>query len=258
MLAKIAAPALLRISPLQLPEFASLELGGPAIIFAALLTAACALIFSIVPAIESRRTQLNDSLRVNTSQIASGRHLAQKALVVSEVTISLVLLVGAALLLTSFWKLMHTSSGFETADVLTFKTSFSNQQVPDSATYGRRVDDFVQRMEALPGVASVAAVNNLPTQLVPDLPFEIIGRDPKRPDAAGDEKYIPISAHYFDALHVPVTAGRAFTVADTHGSNPVVIQCAKSWALSATSSRKASTPKLLAPCTFPPLRFRTS
>ncbi len=223
LLAQLAAPILMHLSPLELPAFSSMHLGAPAIAFAAALTLGCALLFSLVPAFESRSTQLSESLRVNTTQIASGRHLAQKALVVSEVAVSLVLMVAAALLLTSFWKLVHTPPGFDTHNVLTFKNAFTDEQAASSALLGQRLDELTARIEAIPGVASAAAVSNLPTQLVADLSFDIIGRSKDRKDAGGDEKYIGITPHYFDALSVPVVSGRPFTQSDSHGSAPVVI-----------------------------------
>jgi predicted permease len=66
-------------------------------------------------------------------------------------------------------------------------------------------------------------VLSLPTQLAPDLPFDIIGRPAGEQGSSGDEKYIPITAHYFAALRIPLIAGRTFTVGDVHGSAPVVI-----------------------------------
>ena len=223
LVAQVAAPALMRLSPLELPAFSSLQIGGPALVFAALLTLGCALLFSIVPAMESRRTQLNESLRVNTTQIAAGRHLAQKALVISEVAISLVLLVGAALLLTSFWKLMHAPKGFATENVLTFKTAFASEKTDTTAHYTPYIDELTARVEALPGVASATAAITLPTQLVPDLPFEIIGKPGNRDHVAGDEKYLPVGAHYFETLQVPVYSGRPLRNSDTHSSSPVVV-----------------------------------
>jgi predicted permease len=223
VLAQFAAPALMHLSPIELPSFASLNIGGAALVFAAALTAVCALIFSLVPAYESRRAQINESLRVNGTQIAPGRNLAQRALVVSEVAVSLVLMVAAALLLTSFWKLVHTPPGFSTKNVLTFKNSFSSEQAASSAQLGLRLNELTARLEAIPGVESAAAVGDLPTQLVPDLPFAISGRSPDRKDAGGDEKYMPITAHYFDALSIPVLSGRAFTLSDAPNSVPVVI-----------------------------------
>jgi predicted permease len=191
--------------------------------FAAALTLGCALLFGLVPAFESRSTQLTESLRLNTNQIASGKHLAQKALVVSEVAISLVLMVAAALLLTSFWKLVHTTSGFDVRNVVTFKNAFSDEQTASSALLSQRLNELTARLEAIPGVASAAAVSDLPTQLVPDLPFDIVGRGGDRKDASGEEKYVAITEHYFDALRVPVVSGRSFTQSDSHTSAPVLI-----------------------------------
>jgi predicted permease len=223
VLAQLAAPILLHLSPLELPAFSSMQMGAPALAFAAALTLGCALLFSLVPAFESRSTQLSESLRVNTAQIAGGRHLAQKALVVSEVAVSLVLMVAAALLLTSFWKLVHTPPGFDTRNVMTFKNAFTDEQAASSALLGQRLDELSGRLEAIPGVASAAAVSNLPTQLVADLSFDILGRSKDRKDASGDEKYIGITPHYFDALGVPLVSGRSFTQSDSHASAPVVI-----------------------------------
>jgi predicted permease len=222
-LAQLAAPVLMHLSPLELPAFSSMEIGAPALAFAAALTLACALLFSVVPGYESRSTQLTESLRVNTNQIATGRHLAQKALVVSEVAVSLVLMVAAALLLTSFWKLMHTSPGFDARNVVTFKNAFTDEQAATSALLSSRLDELTGRLEAIPGVASAAAVTNLPTQLVLDLPFDIMGRASNRKDASGDEKYVAITAHYFDVLRIPVLSGRAFTSSDSHTSAPVLV-----------------------------------
>jgi predicted permease len=223
LLAQLAAPILMHLSPLELPAFSSMQIGAPAVAFAAALTLGCALLFSLVPAFETRSTQLSESLRVNTTQIAGGRHLAQKALVVSEVAVSLVLMVAAALLLTSFWKLVHTAPGFDPRSVITFKNAFSDEQAASSASLSQRLDELTARLEAIPGVASAAAVSNLPTQLVADLSFDIIGRGKDRKDAGGDEKYVAITAHYFDALRVPMVSGRSFTQSDSHASAPVVI-----------------------------------
>src|ERR1700761_2831081 len=221
--AEFTTPMLMHLSPLPLPHFASLHIDGSTLLFAAALMLACALLFSLVPAAESRRTQLNESLRVNSAQVAAGRNLAQKSLVVSEVAVSLVLMVAAGLLLTSFWKLIHVSPGFDAANVLTFKTSFTEQQAATSASLGQRMDEIAARLEAQPGVEAAAAVNALPTQLTPDWPFEILGRKAGNSDAGGDEKYMPITADYFTAMRIPVVEGRSFRLSDTHGAEPVVV-----------------------------------
>ena len=222
-IAEVAAPAVMHMSPLELPQFASLHIGTAAVTLAAVLTMACTVIFSVVPALETRSARLHESLQLNSTRIVAGRHIAQKALVVSEVAVSLVLLVGAALLLTTFWKLIRTPPGFATQNLLTFKNSFTGQQAATSAVLGLRLNELRSRIDAVPGVASAAAASNLPTQLVPNLPFEIAGRASNRSDASGDETYIPITAGFFKTLRIPIVAGRAFTGADTNGSVPVLI-----------------------------------
>ena len=223
LFARLATPALVHLSPLELPSFTTLHMGTPALGFAASLTIACALLFSLVPALESRRTQLNESLRMNSAHVAVGRNFAQKSLVVAEVAISLMLLVVAALLLTSFWKLIHTPPGFSAENVVTFKTAFNDGLTATSAAQGQRLDVLAARLEALPGVASAAAVRSLPTQIVPDLPFDIMGRPAGQQGSGGEADYLTISAHYFDALGIPLVEGRRFRTSDTHGSEPVVI-----------------------------------
>ena len=220
-LANFGAPFLMQLSPLELPHFSSLGISAPALAFAAGLTLVCAIVFSLVPAVESSRRRLGGSLRANATQVQTGRNLAQKALVVSEVGVSLLLMVVASLLLTNFWKLIHTPPGFQTANVLTFKNAFSEQQVATSALLGQRLNQLAERLEAIPGVASAAAVNSLPTQIAPDLPFQILGHP--KDESPGSPEYMPITAHYFDALRIPTIAGRTFLPLDTHGSAPVVI-----------------------------------
>jgi predicted permease len=137
--------------------------------------------------------------------------------------VSLVLMVAAGLLLTSFWKLVHVAPGFDPHHVLTFKTSFSAEQATSSASFGQRLNEIAARLEAQPGVEAAAAVNTLPTQMTPTMPFEILGPSAGSGDPAGSEDYMPITAHYFQALRIPVMAGRSFGTSDDAGAQPVII-----------------------------------
>lgn len=222
-LASVAAPLLMHLSSINIPQFASLRIGGSPIAFAAALTFGCTLIFSVVPALEARRTRPNEALQLNASRIAAGRHLAQRLLIIGEVAMSLVLLVGAALLLTTFWNLVSTSPGFQSRNVLTFKNSFIEAQAETSLQFGLRLNELTSRMEALPGVELAAGIGGLPTQLTPNMPFEVIGRPVNQSDAMGGADYLPVTKDIFRTLGIPIIAGRAFGDADTHGAMPVVI-----------------------------------
>ena len=222
-LAEFAAPVILHLTPIQLPAFASLRVGGSGVAFAAVLAVVCAVLFSLVPALESRRAHVNDSLRLNTTRIASGRIPAQRVLVVGEVAMSLVLLVAAALLLSSFWKLIHTPPGFDPAKTVTFKTGMTDQQTSTGVAFCETLDTLAARTEALPGVESAAAVIAAPMEPVPALPFDIAGRPSPNDGSAYNERYVPVTADYFSTLKIPMAAGRAFTLADNKSSAPVLI-----------------------------------
>jgi len=223
LFARFATPLLLHLSPIELPQFTTLDLGAAGLIFTSLLVIGCALLFSLVSMLEARRACVNDSLRSNPVQMAAARNPYQRALVVGEVALSLILLAGAGLLLTSFWRLFNTPSGFDERNLLTFKTSFNREQAGDSATLGRNLTELIDQIQELPGVHSVAAAMVLPTQTSPDLPFDVIGRPAGTQGSAGDEKYVPITANYFAALRIPVHKGRSFRASDEHNSTPVVI-----------------------------------
>lgn len=220
--ARLLTPVLMHLSPLQLPAFASLGMGRPALMVAVALTMGCVVIFSVVPALETRRSRLSASLRLNTTRVTAGRHVAQRVLVVSQVAVSVVLLVGAAVLLTTFWKLVSASPGFEAKNVLTFKNSFTSAQVSATPLLAQKLEELKAHMEALPGVASAAGVLALPTQLTPNMAFDIAGQTSNRANAMYVD-YLPVTTNYFETLRIPLLVGRVFRASDTRSSMPVVI-----------------------------------
>lgn len=218
----LLTPILMRLSPLRLPAFASFGMGRSALLFAGSLVVICTLIFSVVPALETRRSRLSESLRLNSARIAVGRHIIQRALVVSQVAVSLVLLVAAAVLLTTFWKLENISPGFSATNVLTFKSIFTDTQEATSPLLAQRIRELNTRIAALPGVQSVAEALMVPMQGYPfHFPFHITGR--AGGNSSGGGVYLSVTSHYFSTLEIPMIKGRAFSTADTAGTLPVVI-----------------------------------
>lgn len=218
----LLTPVLMRLSPLPLPAFASLGIGGSALVFAGVLILICVLTFSLVPALETRRSRLSESLKLNTTRVASGRHVAQRVLVVGQVAVSLMLLVGAAILLSTFWKLVNVSPGFNAKNVLTFRSSLTAPQKSTTPLLAQRLNELTARIEALPGVESAAEAFSLPMEhRGVGLPFTVPGQT--RRGTSQDADYIPITANYFHSLGIPVVEGRAFTLSDRSGSTPVVV-----------------------------------
>lgn len=222
-IAYICTPLLLRLSPLRLPEFALLEIDLPVALFVIAGVFVCAAIFSIVPALEVRNIRLNDALRSNSNQSIGTRNLPQRLLIVGEVAVSLVLLIGAGLLLGSFWRLVHVQPGFDSRNVVTFQTTFDAQDASGSGPLALKQQALLAEIKALPGVLSAATSLGLPTRLNPDLPFEIVGRPVNPSGADGDSKFRPVSGDYFAAFKIPVVMGRAFDTSDTDSSQPTII-----------------------------------
>ncbi|HEY4838597.1 MAG TPA: ABC transporter permease [Candidatus Acidoferrales bacterium] len=188
------------------------------------------LIFGVVPAIHALRTDLNEPLK-EAAAIAPARHSflgrARGMLAVSEIALALVLLVGAGLLLKSFWRLTNIDAGFRPESVLS-----SSVTLPDSIykTDAQRLEFFqqlLQRVAAIPGVSAASTINNLPFGKSPRILFKL---DLEKETAAHLAKQdqvgaFPYSASpdYFRAMGIPLIAGRVFNDGDRAGAPLVVI-----------------------------------
>jgi predicted permease len=113
--------------------------------------------------------------------------------------------------------------GFDARNVLTFKTAFSGARFSKTAAVAQYSRLLVQRLESIPGVRAAAQVTNLPTELGPDLPFQIEGRPAPASNATGDEQWRSISPHWFKVMGIPLLRGRVFTDIDAAKSPAVVI-----------------------------------
>jgi putative ABC transport system permease protein len=135
--------------------------------------------------------------------------------VVSEIALSLVLLVGAGVLVNSFLRLQAVDPGFDASRVLVVRLSLPRTQYPDRATATAFYDRLRPGLAALPGVESVGVVSALPLSGVSaTIPFTIEGRA-AAPDEAMLADYRLVSTGYFRALRIPVLAGREFTERDS-------------------------------------------
>jgi len=193
----------------------------------ALFTAGIALLtgilFGLFPAIQTSNPDLASSLKEGGRSGTGRRHaFARSALVVTEMALSLVLLIGAALLVRTFVGLHSVSPGIDPHGVLTLQTSMAGGSY---ATTGR-IDAFStqveQRLQSLPGVLSAGASIMLPMEENVDLPFNIVGRVPKG-KFEGDEQWRSVSGDYFKVFRIPLLRGRLFTERDKGNSAPSVI-----------------------------------
>jgi predicted permease len=221
--AEFSIPVLLRLAPASLPRMQDVTIGWPAILFAVAAGVVTALVFGLLPAVQTARAGITNSLReagTRTTTNASAQR-TRHVLVVIEVAISLMLLVGAGLLIETFKNLRNVDLGFDARNALTTQMSLGDERFRTTAATSQLVDRVVKRLEAMPGVVAVGTISSLPTQIGMDNPFEIIGRPTTK--NSFDEFMRIISPNYFSAMQIPVVAGRTFTQRDTPQAHPVII-----------------------------------
>jgi putative ABC transport system permease protein len=194
--------------------------------FTLLVSLGAGIIIGIVPALQFTRTSISETLKQGSGR-SGGSPLKQhtrKALVISEVALSLVLLIGAGLMIRSFWKLQNINPGFETSNSMTM--SIALPWIRYSEPYQRLafVDRAMEQIRAVPGVVSVGITTKIPlTGGGSTQPFSVEGR----PTAAIAEQPMAqtryISPDYFQAIGIPLRQGRFFNDHDRDNSVPVVI-----------------------------------
>jgi putative ABC transport system permease protein len=185
---------------------------------------ATGILFGFIPAIQTSGADLSSAIRESGGRSGTGfRHNRTRALLaLSEMTLALVLLIGAGLLIRSFLALRSVKPGFETHNVVMIEVSLTGPRFEKTRAVAEVVREGIARTSAVPGVSSVAATPCPPMDCTLDLPFIVAGR-PLNGPSHGDTYWAPVSAGYFDVLRIPLLRGRVFTDRDDGGTAPVAI-----------------------------------
>jgi putative ABC transport system permease protein len=211
-----------------IPAEASVGLDARVLGFTLLLTLLTALLCGLLPALRYSRGDLNEGLkdgaRFSTGNIGNRR--ARGALVVLEVALSVVLLVGAGLLIKSFARLQQSELGFNRESLLTVDLVLSLKKYSRPQQLEAFYRDVLERLSATPGVESAAFMNGAPfSNFGASMPFVREGAVYRNlQDLSGHEsRYFITHGDYLGALGLPLAAGRGFTAQDTLNSLPVAI-----------------------------------
>ena len=193
--------------------------------FTLAISVATGILFGLVPAFKASRSDLTSTLKESGSRAGTGfrQNKTRSLLVVTEMALAMILLVGAALLIRTFWQLRTVNAGFETRNILTMDMSLTGTQFAKTAAVAQIVQEGRQRVEALPGVEAVAASCCLPLEGGFGLPFNIAGHAPTIGPFTGGGSWRSVSPGYFDVFHIPLMRGRAFDERDGAASEPVII-----------------------------------
>jgi predicted permease len=223
VLAYWAIHALVRIGPSDIPRLTSVNLDSTVFVFALGVSLVCTLLFGLVPSLRLSKAGLSESLttraRGATSGLSGGR--LRDGLIASEIALSLVMVLTAALLLQTLWHLQRVNPGFDPTHVLTFELS-----LPDGYTGSRRIalfDELVSRIRTVPGVTSASMVFPLPfSGSGLTTTFEVEGQQ-RSPDVAPRAALCAADRDYFRTMHIPLLKGHDFPQRDAVQARPVAV-----------------------------------
>src|SRR5215216_1335848 len=208
--------------PEGIPRMTELGIDSRVLLFtlgASLLTG---VFFGLAPALQSSDKNLTETLKEGERNSSRGHNRAGKLLVISEVALTLVLLVGAGLLVKSFWRLSQVDPGFDPQNVLAMQISINVR--PDE---GPRVDNFLgqlrQRVQQLPGVQSVSVSNGLPFEGANFPPLVLEGKPASPPGQDPTGLLYTVSTDYFKTMGIDLVRGRLFSTEDRKDTPQVAL-----------------------------------
>ncbi|HKO60927.1 MAG TPA: ABC transporter permease, partial [Pyrinomonadaceae bacterium] len=210
----------------QLPRLSEVRISATVLIFTFVVSVATGILFSLIPTLKASRPDVNEVLKSGTKAATSGRALRRwrDALVVSEIALSLILLVGAGLMIKSFARLVNVSPGFDPKNVLTGRVSLSRATYEKPADRVSYINQTLDRLKALPGVQSAAFVAPMPFgggNVSSN--FRIEGRPQAEPGREAGASNRSVTPEYFQTIKIPLIKGRYFTPQDQHGAVGVAI-----------------------------------
>jgi putative ABC transport system permease protein len=183
------------------------------------------IVFGLVPAISASRPDLAATLNENGSRSGVGFRSGKlrSVLVISEMALTLVLVVGAALLIRTFFKLQAVDPGFATHNVISLAMSVSGDRFQKTAPVAEVIHEGTDRVLAVPGVIDVGVTNCLPMAGGFGMIFDVVGRPRGDSQFTGGAGFYSISWRYFNTLKIPLLRGRSFAEQDDAAAPGVVM-----------------------------------
>jgi putative ABC transport system permease protein len=222
LLARWSLTGLTHLAALDLPRTGEIHLDGMVLAFAVLLSLVTGMIFGLIPSLGASRPDLAGVLRASgeaasltgKKRIALGLS-ARGALVIGQVALSMVLLIGAALLMQSLVRLYGVNPGFNATQLLTLHISLPIARYDTSQKQAAFFDELAQRVQLLPGVQGAAATFTLPMMIFPQTPVQPANQPPLPLNQRQLAAIQDVTTDYFRTLQVPLRRGRDFSGRDT-------------------------------------------
>jgi putative ABC transport system permease protein len=223
-LAYAAIPAIRTFSAASIPRVADIAIDGTVLLFALTVSLVTGVIFGLAPAWQVSRAGVAGVLKEGgRSSATAGGRWVRSGLLVVEVALSIVLLVGATLLLRSFDRLTDVDPGFRPERVLAFRVSLPNASYPKDPNRIAFFDALLQKLEGVPEIRAAGIVQTLPMRGSFVLSFTVQGRPVPKPGETPSAHHRAVSPDFFRALGIPLLRGRTFTAGDVEKSPMVAV-----------------------------------
>jgi putative ABC transport system permease protein len=221
LLAHWGVQLIIAVSPDSIPRFREIGLDARVLLFTMGVSLLTGIIFGLAPALQSSKPDLNETLKEAGRGSTGRRHIMRSILVVSEVALTLVLLIGAGLMIRSFYHLQRVDPGFSADNLLTFNVSLPQKKYPDPQQRINFYQQLLQNLTALPGVQSVGMATGLPLGNNGwQSGFWIEGR-PEPPQGQRPLTEVAlVGPGYFKAMQIPLLRGRDFNDQDVMAAPP--------------------------------------
>ncbi len=218
--------ALRAFGPQNIPRLNEIGVDGRVLAFTLFISLLTAIVFGLAPALRASRVDLNETLKEGGRGASDrGHHLTRKLLVVSEVALSLVLLIGAGLLIRSYQRIVNAHPGFDSRNVHAMRLSLpaAKYATPESIVAFFRL--VGERLKQLPGIESVSTSYSLPMSAVAFAwePITIEGYAPPTSQDTIISTVRIVSPSYFATMRIPLAQGRYFTEQDIKGAQETAI-----------------------------------
>ncbi len=223
LLAFWGTDALLALVPGNLPRRGEIRMDGAVLLFSAAVTIVTGFLFGWLPARRAARVDLQECLRQGISGSGRSRH-AGAVLAGAQIALSLILLAGAGLLIRSVANVLSVSSGFEPQNLLTFQVTPPGARYPSQAREGELYGQWIERVRAVPGVRSAAAVTSSPMSgRSHRAAFTIEGITEQQRGQLTNLNYRLATPGYFSTLGIPLLQGRDLEPRDTENAPRITV-----------------------------------
>ncbi|HMF96067.1 MAG TPA: ABC transporter permease [Vicinamibacterales bacterium] len=215
MIASWGVDALVSSAPDSIPRLREVGVDAHVLTFTAIVSVATGVLFGLAPAVKASRLQPHDALKEG-GRTATARGVGGPLLVVSEIALSIVLLVAAGLFMRSFARLQDVQPGFDADHLLTLRLSLPSSRYTTFEKGDVFFGDLFTRLRAASQIRGVAAINALPfSGFGGSRSFRIEGRTLTRPEDATEEQLRIVTDGYFRVMGIPMLKGREFAEDDS-------------------------------------------